>query len=96
MNDYFTIIARMGDFELRRKTFVSLHNITTHDIEIVKYNDNFCYTIASFNEKNELTSCGNRLINNINTEKELANIKYLIDIAERILNTDNIALNNIK
>ena len=71
------IIARIGNFALRTKCYVSEHEYTTHDIEIVCYEkvdktnysnpetapDEHCYSIASFDdETQDVISYGNRLI----------------------------------
>ena len=76
------IIAQIRNFSLRRQVYLVEHKYTTHDIEIVKIENNstnnkpYCYTIASFNEAGELCSCGSRLLENIETD----NVQKIADI----------------
>lgn len=90
------IIAQIGNFSLRRKVYLAEHKYTTHDIEIVKIENNYtnnkpyCYTIASFNEDGELCSCGPRLLESIETEADLRAIKKLEEIAIRIIDTEEV------
>ena len=84
------IISQIRNFSLRRQVYLVEHKYTTHDIEIVKIENNstnnksFCYTIASFNEVGELCSCGSRLLENIETEEDLTAIKELEESIEKI------------
>lgn len=90
------IIAQIRNFSLRRQIYLVEHKYTTHDIEIVKIENNstnnksFCYTIASFNEAGELCSCGSRLLENIETEEDLTAIKELEEIGRRIINIEEV------
>lgn len=90
------IIAQIRNFSLRRQTYLVEHKYTTHDIEIVKIendstnNKPYCYTIASFNEDGELYSCGSRLLENIETEEDLKAIKELEEIGRRIISTEEV------
>lgn len=90
------IIAQIRNFSLRRQTYLVEHKYTTHDIEIVKIendstnNKPYCYTIASFNEDGELYSCGSRLLESIETEEDLTAIKELEEIGRRIISTEEV------
>lgn len=90
------IIAQIRNFSLRRQVYLVEHKYTTHDIEIVKIENNstnnkpYCYTIASFNEDGELYSCGSRLFENIETEDDLKAIKELEEIGRRIISTEEV------
>lgn len=84
------IIAKFDDFELRVKNYLGEHEYLTNDIEICKRNNtnNSIYTIASFNDKGEVVSCGDRLFRCIETEEELYWIRKLIEIGEKIVLSD--------
>lgn len=90
------IIAQIRNFSLRRQVYLVEHKYTTHDIEIVKIENNstnnkpYCYTIASFNEDGELCSCGSRLLENIETEEDLKAIKELEEIGRQIISTEEV------
>ena len=90
------IIAQIRNFSLRRQVYLVEHKYTTHDIEIVKIENNstnnkpYCYTIANFNEDGELCSCGSRLLENIKTEEDLKAIKELEEIGRRIISTEEV------
>lgn len=96
-------IARIGEFELRYKTYIVEHEYTTHDIEIVKWdkmsNDDkeYCYTIASFGKEGNLVECGNRLLKAIRTSSFAAeattNLETLADIGRLILETEPTKIN---
>lgn len=95
-------IARIGNFELRRKSFLCEHTYTTHEIEIVKwgkhgdnsYQNEYCFTIASFNERGEIVSCGDRLLIYITEDVEA--VMKLAKIAEAILDTPEIEIGTWK
>ena len=101
-------IARIGNFELRRKSFLCEHTYTTHEIEIVKwdkygdsslavprYQEEYCFTIADFNEKGEIVSCGDRLLTYINEDFEA--VQQLAGIAGHIIEcTDNVEIGTWK
>lgn len=90
------IISQIRNFSLRRQVYLVEHKYTTHDIEIVKIENNstnnkpYCYTIANFNEDGELCSCGSRLLENIETEEDLKAIKELEEIGRRIISTEEV------
>lgn len=90
------IIAQIRNFSLRRQVYLVEHKYTTHDIEIVKIENNstnnkpYCYTIANFNKDGELCSCGSRLLENIETENDLKAIKELEEIGRRIISTEEV------
>lgn len=96
-------IARMGEFELRYKTYIVEHEYTTHDIEIVKWdkmpsdNKEYCYSIASFNKEGSLVECGNRLLKAITssayTAESVKNLETLVDIGRLILETEPTKIN---
>jgi len=60
-------ILRLGNFALRYRTYINKTTITTHDIDLVRYektdksrysdpstaNDEYCFTIASFKRNNK-------------------------------------------
>lgn len=93
-------IARIGNFELCRKSFLCEHTYTTHEIEIVKWDKrtdgkDYCFTIASFNQEGEIVSCGNRLLIYINDGFEA--VQQLADIAATIIEcTDNVVIGTWK
>lgn len=78
-------IARIDNFALRHKTYLGEHTYSTHDIEIVKYQSETCYTIASFNEDGEITSCCDRLLESMGCVDDLDAIKTLSRIAYMII-----------
>lgn len=90
------IIAQIRNFSLRRKVYLAKHKYTTHDIEIVKIENNstnnkpYCYTIASFNKDGELCSCESRLLESIETEEDLKAVKELEEIGRRIISTEEV------
>lgn len=100
-------IARIGNFELRRKSFFCEHTYTTHEIEIVKwdkygdsslavpkYQEEYCFTIADFNEKGEIVSCGDRLLTYIVEDVEA--VMRLAKIAQAILDTPEVEIGTWK
>lgn len=88
------LIAEIGNFQLRRKTFLSEHKYMTHDLEIVKKemrnNEQYVYTIADFNDEGEIVSCGTRLLESIESEDDLEYVKELSHIASHIISTRNV------
>lgn len=93
-------IARIRNVELRRKTFLCEHTYTTHEIEIVMWDKRtdgkeYCFTIADFNEKGEIVSCGNRLLTYINEDFEA--VQELSTLASNIIEfTDNVEIGTWK
>jgi hypothetical protein len=93
-------IARIRNVELRRKSVICEHTYTTHEIEIVIWDERpdgkeYCFTIADFNEKEEIFSCGNRLLNYINEDFEA--VQQLAEIAANIIEyTDNVEIGTWK
>ena len=93
-------IARIRNVELRRKTFICEHIYTTHEMEIVMWDrlpdgKDYCFTIADFNEKGEIVSCGNRLLTYISDDLEA--VQQLADIAGHIIEcTDNVEIGTWK
>lgn len=87
-------ICYKGKFSLRYKSYLGDHKYTTHDIEIVKWSDNHCYTIACWNEDKDpdLVSCGLRLLDEIETIEDLQDVKHLATIGLSILLTDKKSL----
>lgn len=90
-------IVRDGRYGVRYKTFLDNRIITSHDIELVKWNtmasgDEYCITIASYTDKQELISCGDRLLNAINSEEDLMSIKRCDRVARAILATTKVDL----
>lgn len=84
------MIARIDNFALRHKTFLGEHTYSTHDIEIVKYQGESCYTIASFNEDGEIVSCCSRLMNSMDCSSDLDAVKLLASIAYTIITETDI------
>lgn len=78
-------IARIDNFALRHKAFLGEYTYSTHDIEIVKYQRETCYTIASFNEDGEIVSCCDRLLESMGCADDLDAIKTLSRIAYIII-----------
>lgn len=95
-------IARIGNFELRRKSFLCEHTYTTHEIEIVKwdrpedslYKKEYCFTIADFNKNGEIVSCGSRLLTYIAEDVEA--VMKLTKIAQEILDTPEVEIGTWK
>ena len=87
-------IMRIGEFELRNATYIDDRVPTTHDLEIVKWKerngDEYCYTIATFNENGEIVSCMDRLFKTIsadeNSEAVILAISKMADVALTIIN----------
>lgn len=100
-------IARIGNFGLCRKSFFCEHTYTTHEIEIIKWDkygdssfavprhqEEYCFTIADFNEKGEIVSCGDRLLTYIVEDVEA--VMKLAKIAQAILDTPEIEIGTWK
>lgn len=100
-------IARIRNFELRRKSFLCEHTYTTHEIEIVRwdrygnislavpsYQEEYCFTIANFNEEGEIVSCGDRLLTYFAEDVEA--IVKLAKIAQAILDTPEVEIGTWK
>ena len=87
-------IARKGKYELRRITNINKDYVyTTHEIEIVCYDVvfQFCFTVASFNDKGELVS--SNILDSIITIDDLEDVKSLVKIATLIIKeTDNVEI----
>ena len=87
-------IMRIGKFELRNITYIDDRIPTTHDIEIVKWEERngheYCYTIATFNERGEIVSCMDRLFKAINidenSEAAILAISGMAEVASTIIN----------
>ena len=87
-------IMRIGKFELRNVAYIDNSVPTTHDLEIVKWKerngDEYCYTIATFNENGEIVSCMDQLFKTIsadeNSEAAILAISKMADVALIIIN----------
>ena len=87
-------IMRIGEFELRNSNYIDDRVPTTHDLEIVKWKecngDEYCYTIATFNENGEIVSYMDRLFKTIsadeNSEAAILAISKMADVALTIIN----------
>ena len=87
-------IMRIGEFELRNATYIDDRVPTTHDLEIVKWEERngskYCYTIATFNENGEIVSCMDQLFKTIsadeNSEAAILAISKMADVALIIIN----------
>ena len=95
------IIARIGHYALRQKNYLFEHTYTTHEIEIVRYDtredgQEYCYTIAGFNQEGELISYGNRLIEDLRMNPNAVEIVYILaNIAYTIITeTDEVNVGN--
>lgn len=90
-------IMRIGKFGLRNITYIDDRVPTTHDLEIVKWEERneheYCYTIATFNENGEIVSCMDRLFKAIsddeNSEAAILAISKMADVASTIINCSN-------
>lgn len=90
-------IMRIGEFELRNITYIDNRVPTTHNLEIVKWEErnghNYCYTIATFNERGEIVSCMDRLFKAINidenSEAAILAISGMAEVASTIINCSN-------
>ena len=84
-------IMRIGEFELRNVAYIDNSVPTTHDLEIVKWEERkYCYTIATFNENGEIVSYMDRLFKTIsadeNSEAAILAISKMADVALTIIN----------
>ena len=87
-------IMRIGKFELRNVAYIDNSVPTTHDLEIVKWEERngnkYCYTIATFNENGEIVSYMDRLFKTIsadeNSEAAILAISKMADVALTIIN----------
>ena len=87
-------IMRIGEFELTNVAYIDDRVPTTHDLEIVKWEErnghNYCYTIATFNERGEIVSCMDRLFKAINigenSEAAILAISGMAEVASTIIN----------
>ena len=87
-------IMRIGKFELRNVAYIDNSVPTTHDLEIVKWEERngnkYCYTIATFNENGEIVSCMDQLFKTIsadeNSEAAILAISKMADVALTIIN----------
>lgn len=87
-------IMKIGEFELRNVSYIDDSVPTTHDLEIVKWEERneskYCYTIATFNENGEIVSCMDRLFKTIsadeNSEAAILAISKMADVALTIIN----------
>ena len=87
-------IMRIGEFELRNSTYIDDRVPTTHDLEIVKWEERngskYCYTIATFNENGEIVSCMDQLFKTIsadeNIEAAILAISKMAEVASIIIN----------
>ena len=85
---------KIGKFELRNVAYIDDSVPTTHDIEIVKWEERngheYCYTIATFNENGEIVSCMDRLFKAIsddeNSEAAILAISKMAEVASIIIN----------
>ncbi len=88
------LIARKGNFGLTTSVYLTDHIYTTHDLDIVKYQDfngkESCYVIAQPDDDGNIVSISNRLIESIEDYEDLENLRRIIDIACKIIDTDNI------
>ena len=90
-------IMRIGKFGLRNITYIDDRVPTTHDLEIVKWEERneheCCYTIATFNENGEIVSCMDRLFKAIsddeNSEAAILAISKMAEVASTIINCSN-------
>ena len=90
-------IMRIGKFGLRNITYIDDRVPTTHDLEIVKWEERneheYCYTIATFHENGEIVSCIDRLFKAINDDENIEAailaISKMADIASKIINCSN-------
>lgn len=88
-------IAIKGRFSLRYKTYLGDKKAGMKDIEIVewtsyKIDDKYtCWTIASFDEKGQLVSCGDRLLDALYDGRDISHIRHLATIAREIIESDD-------
>lgn len=91
-------IMRIGEFELRNVAYIDNCAPTTHDLEIVKWEkhngNDYCYTIATFNENGEIVSCMDRLFKVISADENCASailaISKMAEVASIIINYSNL------
>ena len=87
-------IMRIGEFELRNVNYIDNRVPTNHDLEIVKWEkhngDDYCYTIATFNENGEIVSCMDRLFKVIsaaeNCTSAILAISGMAEVASTVIN----------
>ena len=90
-------IMKIGKFELRNSTYIDDRVPTTHNLEIVKWEERneheYCYTIATFNGNGEIVSCMDRLFKAINDDENIEAailaISKMADVASTIINCSN-------
>lgn len=87
------MIAKCGDFCITYEGFLGRKNLTTKTIELCKYIENgSMITIAKINEQGDLRSISSRLIDYIETQEDLENVKKLVKILYSIYETDEVEL----
>ena len=87
------IIAKCGDFYITHEIFLGTRKLTTKTIELCKKIENKSFiTIAKINNNNDLQSINSRLIDYIETQEDLQNVKKLIKILYNIYETDEMEL----
>ncbi len=83
------IIAKYGSFVLATKVYGEPHEYFVRDIEIEKENAAGNVTLAYFSKEGALTSCGRRLLDNIDTQQDLEDVRKLAEIATLIFEGEN-------
>jgi len=83
------IIAQRGKYSLRTKTYINPHVYKTCDIEICKEDADGVLTIAMY-KHNELYSIDNRLLDSINNNEDLSNLKKIVQTGFLIVKGDDV------
>lgn len=75
------IIAQYGNFVLATKVFANDHEYYVRDLEVQRVaKDGTNVSIAYFNEDGALVSCGRRLLDNMETQDDIDNVKKLAEL----------------
>lgn len=89
------IIACSGKFIITHKIFLGRKKLTTKTIELSKYIDEerkSTFTIADINEVGDLRSINSRLLDHIENEDDLRDVKKLVKILYNIYETDEVEI----
>lgn len=74
------IIAQYGNFALATKVYTDAHEYHVRDLEIQKVSTEDAISIAYFNAEGALVSCGRRLLDNMDTQEDIDNVKKLAEL----------------
>ena len=86
------VIAKKGDFILCHRKFLGRDPLTTYEIEICKLLKNgITMVLCKLDRQNKnLISLENRLLQYIETQNDINDVKLLVEILYKIYETDEI------